>query len=205
MLTGSVKVVGVDNQATLPLSMVLEEMSGSEERRGSYSSVALGSIPRLSEVKGSVIQSPKSQASTVNKPKQEEEGHPDLSLPISEKGCVTNPVKKTVFSLLSQMDNASVSRKKCDGESTALTKTNENKTDTAESNNTKVPEPEEPCSPVRVMNCRLQSGDGSDMRPISSGSDDQECTSQLSPSRLRKVASACQPKAILHLDKQSLD
>ncbi|XP_034242434.1 rapamycin-insensitive companion of mTOR [Thrips palmi] len=207
VMTGSVKVVGVDNAAALPLSMVLEELSGSEERRGSYSSVALalGSIPRLSDVKGIVTQSLKNQAPTITK--KDEEGHSTSSLPTSSKDSpVSKPAKKTVYSLLSQMDNVSASRKKGDGESLEVSKTSENKNDdVAGSNNSKVPEPDEPCSPVRLLSCRLQSGDGSDMRPISSGSDDQKCTAQWSPSRLRKVATSCQPKAILHVDKQSTD
>lgn len=201
VLTGSVKVIGGDTQAALPLSMVLEELSGSEERRGSYSSVALGSIPRLTEGKD-VIQLSKKQAGTGVRQAGEE--NPDSSLPNNSiESVATKLVKKTVFSLLSQMDNVPASRKKGDGENLALSKTNENINDVSGSNNSKVPESEEPCSPVRLTSCRLQSGDGSDMpiRPLSTGSDDQECTSQLSPSRLNKLDTACQPKAILHLDK----
>lgn len=259
VLTGSVKVV--ENQMPLPLSMVLEELSGSEERRGSCSSVAPGSIPRFSEVKendshslvlnncmkksmsvgkmseenrnGKVekcssnvsladinsvgIDSPKSFSSEVTQPKpntcKEDEKSDSLDSDLSSPNNVqkqatvtTQPVKKTVFSLLSQIDVVPTSRKKSECENTALLGGSASAGDSTR-NSEAVSDPEETCKPLRLLSCRLQSGDGSDVRPINSESTiDQECTSQLSPSRMRKVATVCQPgMTILHSSKQSTD
>lgn len=253
VLTGSVKVV--DNQTPLPLSMVLEELSGSEERRGSCSSVALGSIPKISEAKSSgthpVHVPKKNQSSTPNNggqrdeikrveksvigvmcnetfedklstisnhetqsclnPSHQNEGlqcpqqhdfHPNNVRDQSDS--VSQPVKKTVFSLLSQMDSTSSSRRKA-GENPVLQKSIQERD---LSNITDVrPETEEPCSPMRLLSCRLQSGDNSDIRPNNSGCpDDQERTKQLSPSKLRKVGTVCHPSMpILQSSKQSSD
>lgn len=223
VLTGSVKVV--DNQTPLPLSMVLEELSGSEERRGSCSSVTSGSIPKLTErkrvdshltnsqpttvVKRALTfpsnQSPSSEkienskehsirTNTLSKDLQQSSEKIPGSSNESEEGkildssdvtsslsnsvkdlTVTQPVKKTVFSLLSQMDNVPASRRRGDGENLALHLKVENEKDVSKSNDVTVPDIEEPCSPVRLLSCRLESGDGSDIRPLSSGSvDDQE-------------------------------
>lgn len=249
VLTGSVKVV--DNQIPLPLSMVLEELSGSEERRGSCVSVAPGSIPRAAEVDLYVNLSKKVQSSVpvltesrvetddakvdvqsscsintnltdkdpqgsvtsienIELSKREDENshnypHKELThLAKDHNSAAAQPSRKTVFSLLSQMDAAPNSRRKSVSENSQ--KCNLNDKDGIKSSET-VPDTEEPCSPVRMLNCRLQSGDVSDIRPVGMGnSSDQECKSQLSPSRLRKVATVCQPSMpILHSSKQSTD
>ena len=260
VVTGSLKVV--ENQMPPPLSMVLEELSGSEERRGSSSSVAPGSIPTFNEVKGgdshyvasqmvynppknsscgfnldgenngevekcgsnvrsagidSVDKgSPKPPSSEMNEPKPkiymvvEKSDCVDSKLSIQnnieeQAGVTTQPVKKTVFTLLSQIDAVS-SRMKNDCGNSALQSSSVCEGDLTKKSGI-VPEPGETSTPVRLLSCRLQSSDGSDIRPLNSGNArDQECTSQLSPSRVRKVASVCQPSmTILHSSKQSTE
>ncbi|KAK3927944.1 Rapamycin-insensitive companion of mTOR [Frankliniella fusca] len=218
IMTGNVKII--ENQMPPPLSMVLEELSGSEGRRGSNCSVAPGSIPKLSEVGPSRTQSTvkanfnttnrisapaeleRHDAKNVNSEETSSDSHPNYpgksmfesmstsdNCPVNTRSCevlnhsdstvsdvnfsndqrvnACQPVKKTVFSLLSQIDGAS-SRKKNDSE-------NCQRSNLGESEVTKVievvPDSEEPSCPIRLLtNCRLQSTDGSDIRHLSSES-----------------------------------
>lgn len=217
IMTGSVKIV--ENQMPPPLSMVLEELSGSEGRRGSTCSVAPGSIPKLSGVGPNCAQvavkeqfnainrissspvlmgsdteilkvdqsSSISRTSLPSKTMSSFDSSPvntsdskhlnnsvdvdktasDVDSSNDQRSVATQPIKKTVFSLLSQMDGTTSSRKKNESESLQRNNVDEKETKVSEV----VPDSEEPSSPIRLLtNCRLQSTDGSDIRPISSES-----------------------------------